>query len=95
MRQTQLSVDVPSYVIEYYIDSCYNDSFDINIILPIDFKAFLNTIEQCPTKILSIDLLEIDLIAYINKNDFKIDQEIFDSFTKYKLNVMYLYLQNK
>ena len=89
-----LTSSVPKYVINLYIDSCYENKFDINNVLPKDFVNFLNFIDKYPTNVLSIDLLENQLIDYIRKFN-NLHDHVIDAFiVKYQLKYLYLSLNN-
>ncbi len=89
-----LNVSVPDYVINKYIASCYENMFDIDEILPKDFNSFLNLIDEFPTDVLSIDILEIKLVKYMkkNSNELTLDHQIKNFSIKYQLKIMYLFL---
>jgi hypothetical protein len=86
-----LNVDVPEYIMQLYIQSCYEGSFDLNKVLPKDFYFFLNLIDKYPTRDLSIDLLEMSLIKYMEENSIPFDNCMKDFCLKYRLKYMYLY----
>lgn len=59
---------VPHYVIIMYINAMYYNTFDINEIKSNDFINFLNLIDKNPTTALSIDLMDSQIMRYIDKN---------------------------
>jgi hypothetical protein len=90
-----LNVNVPKYIILLYIQSCYDGIFDIDDINLSDFHQFLNLIDQYPTKILSITLLELSLIKYMDKNTITFDDYIKNICDRYQLKYMYLYFNQE
>ena len=90
--EIELSVPVAPYVINLYIGSCYNKMFDIDDIQSTDFVDFLNFIDRYPTDILSIGLLEKEIIIYMDKNKIYEDEIINNICKKYQLKYLYLFL---
>ncbi len=90
-----LLIDVSSYIIKLYIDSCYDAKFDINLIKPENFLNFLRLIDQYPTTNLSIEKMESQLINYMNKNKIVFDNYIEATVSKYNLKCMYLFCKGK
>ena len=86
---------LPKYIISLYIKSTYDHKFDINQIYPVDFCEFLMFIDQYPTNQLSIDLLEKELIIYMDLHKIIHDEYIFEICNKYQLKFMYIYLHQK
>ncbi len=84
---------IPFYLMNIYINSCYQVNFNMIIIKTNDFIQFLKLIDQYPTKILSIHLLQKDLIIYMNKNKIQPNEFINNMCAKYQLKYMYLYLR--
>ncbi len=91
----ELVVDAPQYIIFQYIQSSYNQTFDINIILKDHFLNFLNLIDKYPTNILSVCLFEIDLILYMHHEKIQSNEFLMNICNKYKLKYLYLFLKNK
>jgi ankyrin repeat protein len=90
-----LSGEIPKYIMHMYIQSCYNGEFKMNEIKVADFESFLKFIDQYPTKYVSIDLLEIDLIKYMESNNICPDDYIKIMCNKYRLKYMYMYIKQK
>jgi hypothetical protein len=92
MKETiVLSADVPEYIMHIYLKSCHDGKFDINSINTNDFHKFLNFIDKYPTRDLSIDLLEMSLIKYMEKNNIPFNDVIKKFCRKYHLKYMILY----
>ena len=87
----ELSSHVPEYVIRKYLQATYDHVFVLDHILPGDLKQFLMFIDQYPSKVVSIDLLEKDLILYMDKNLILVDEYMMNICIKYQLKYMYLY----
>ncbi len=84
---------IQPHVINQYIHSCYTNHFNINNILPCDFISFIKFIDRFPTKILSIDKLEQQIIDYMD--DHSMDYHEIKEFTiRYELKFMYLHIHN-
>jgi hypothetical protein len=83
------------HVMNLYINSCYGNGLDMNDISPEEFVDFLNLIDKYPTDILSIDLLENQLIYYTNKYDILMNNDINALIIKYQLKHMYLSVHQK
>jgi ankyrin repeat protein len=90
-----LSGEVPEYIMSAYIQSCYDSVFKMSEVNIDDFETFLKFIDQYPTKYLSIDSLEIDLINYMKSNNFCPNDYIKNICNKYRLKYMYLYFKQK
>jgi ankyrin repeat protein len=91
----KLSVDIPEYVMNLYVESCHNGLFSIDKIKTEDFVRFLNLIDQYPTKRLSIENMEIELICYMDINNMMNDEKVKHILMKYHLKRIYLYLTDK
>jgi len=91
-----LDVMVPEYIVDTYINAICSGRFNMNDINLIDLKQFLEFIDRYPTKVMSIDILEDELIAYFEKNkvDFE-EQYIKNIIHRYGLKHMYLHVHNK
>jgi ankyrin repeat protein len=90
-----LSGKTPEYIMSLYIQSCYDSTLNLNEIKMIDFESFLSFIDQYPTKYVSLDSLEIDLIKYMKFNDICPNVYIRNLCNKYQLKYMYLYIKQK
>jgi hypothetical protein len=93
-----LSGNIPGYVMSMYIQSCYDGIFNLNEIKTNDFEPFLKFIDQYPTKYLSIDLLEVQLLKYIDDNIMDItlsEKYVMNVINRYKLKYLYLYSKGK
>ncbi len=82
-------------IINRYIDSCYIRIFDINVIEPQHFMNFIKFIDQYPTTYLSIDILENQIIRYMEKNEIKYNDYLDRICDRYKLVHMFLDIHNK
>ncbi len=89
-----LKNSTPRYIVNLYIDACYNESFDINDIKPIDLISFLKFIDQYPSNSISIDILEQPLIQYIEKHNI-VDEFLKNICLKYQFKKMYVYFHNQ
>ena len=76
-----------------YIKSCLDGVFDFETIRPDNFIQFLKFIDQYPTKILSIDQIEKEIIMYMIKNQIQPNEYILNMCTKYQLKRLYFYLK--
>ncbi len=90
-----LSVIIPEYIMMEYLQSTYDQMFDINVILKNDFITFLMFIDQYPTRVLSIDLIETEIIMYMNSNKIDINNYLIEMCKKYKFKSMYLYIKQR
>ncbi len=86
--------NVPKYIINKYLQSCYDYNFDIEYIKPCDIIHFLKFIDQYPTNLLSIDQLEFEIIDYFEKNNIIFDDFINTICIRYQLKNMYLNIHN-
>jgi hypothetical protein len=64
-------------------------------VLPKDFIDFLNFIDKYPTTVLSINLLEHQLLRYMKHNNILPDHEIHGLIAKYQLKHLYLSVHKK
>ncbi len=78
-----------------YLQTCYDNEFDIDDIQLMEIKDFIIFIDQYPTKILQINLIEKDLIRYMYKNNVQINDFWKNISIKYQLEDMYLYCHQK
>ncbi len=88
-------VPVPEYIINLYIEACYNKIFDIYNIEADDLIIFLKFIDQYPSNIISIDQLENDLIDFLHKNLIIPCDYILSTCKKYQLKRLYVFIHNK
>jgi hypothetical protein len=86
---------IPKYIINEYIQSCYTQIFDINFINKEHFIDFLKFIDQYPTSVISIDLIENQIIRFINRYDIPINNMIEYICSRYQLKYLYLYMHTK
>jgi len=101
----ELDSMIPGYIVNLYIQSCYTNQFDLYEIELNDFIKFIEFIDQYPTDVLSIDLLEDAIAQYIDNDIIKNDgtddlhlktlDQIKKIIIKYKLKKLYLYYHNK
>ncbi len=90
-----LNVNMSKYCVDLYINAMYDKNIDINNIYPLDFYDFVNFIDRYPTTITSIDLLEDQMIYYIEINSIPINDSLTQIISRYGLKNMYLYVHNK
>ena len=79
-------------MINLYLKSCYENTFNVDDIQVCDFIDFLIFIDKYPTDILSIDLMEISLIYYMRKYDIRPNDQIMSICNKYQLKELFLHL---
>lgn len=93
-----LSGNLPAYVINKYITSCYNGFFNLETIKEEDFMEFITFLDKYPTKHLSIDKLDGQIVKYLQKHNIKnacIDDNLVSICKRYKLKDLYLYFHNQ
>jgi len=90
-----LEGELPYYLINMYIKSCYSNIFDIKKVNPDDIKKFIRFIDQYPTTIISINNFELEFIDFFEKNNIKYDDFLINMCKKYELRCMYLDIHNK
>ena len=69
--------------------------FNINCIKPDDLISFLKFIDQYPSKILSIDKIENELVIFMNKYKIDSNDYIKNIASRYRLKYLYLYAIQK
>ncbi len=89
----ELFINVSEYLMNLYVHTSHGHWFDIQIVSPNEFLDFLNLIDKYPTNVLSINKLEKQIIWYIMYHSISIEQSTKLMLDKYKLNRLYLYLQ--
>jgi hypothetical protein len=82
-------------VINHYINTCHGNRLDMNHILPEDFIDFLNFIDKYPTDRLSVNLLENQIIYYIDKYNVPNISDIDSLVSRYQLKQLYLSIYQK
>jgi hypothetical protein len=90
-----LSIDVPEYVMDLYVESCYCTYFMIHRLLPEDFVSFIKLIDQYPTTTISIDRNEPLIVLYMMKNNIKKCDYLDNVFQRYCLKLCYMYFSGK
>ena len=90
-----LSIDVPEYLINLYIQSCYCEYFMIQKLLPEDFVSFIKLIDQYPTTTVSVDRIEPLIVLYMMKNNIKKSDYLDSVVQRYSLKMIYMYLSDK
>lgn len=95
MKDIELSIKVPKYIVNLYILSLHTERFCINDIEVVDLIDFLKFIEAYETKTLSPWILEEDLINYFEKNNIHCEEYLMSMCQRHKLKNMYLYFKNK
>lgn len=89
-----LSGSQPLYIIDLYIKALHCKKILIHEIQVNDINQFVQFIDQYPSDVLSIDLIEGQLINYFNENRIRYDQSIHDICMKYKLKRMCVEIHN-
>lgn len=90
-----LSIDVPEYVMNLYIQSCYFGYFLIQKLLPEDFESFIKLIDQYPTTTISVDRIEPIIVWYMMKNNIKKSDYLDNVVRRYSLKMIYMYFSDK
>ncbi len=85
---------IPTYIMDLYIESCYSHNFNVNEVDPEDFILFLKFIDQYPTNYLAINLIETQLVNYMNTKSITLCEYIKNICVKYQLKYMYLLVHN-
>ena len=90
---------LPDYIIKMYIESCYGNGHTFNIynIAIDDLIPCLKFIDQYPTKELSIEKMEIQIIRYLNQcNGFDGREHYLRELgARYGLKHLYMYMSHK
>ncbi len=95
IKDVELSINVPKYIINLYVLSVYTGIFYINDIEVTDLIDFLKFIEAYETVSLSLKVLEKDLIDYFEKNKICINDYLTNMCIRHRLKNMYLYFKLK
>lgn len=90
----QIDTPIPTYIMDMYIESCYSHSFDLNEMDPKDLIPLLKFIDQYPTDVFAINLIEIQLINYMYTNSIVPCKYIKNICNKYQLKYLYLLVHN-
>lgn len=90
-----LSGNLPAYVINKYIMSCYVESFDVDSINKEDFMEFVVFIDKYPTTTISISVLEKQIIQFLKKHSIKANTILMEICERYKLKDLYLYFHDQ
>lgn len=88
-------IDVSKNIINKYIFSCYTGWFNLNTVDRSDIIETLKFIDRYPTKYLSIDKLEKNIIMYHDKLNTPYDLYIKDISERYQLKKLYLDIKCK
>ena len=86
---------VPKYIINKYILSCYIGCFYLNTVDQSDIIETLKFIDRYPTKYVSIDKLENDIVRYYDKLNISYNLYIKDISERYQLKILYLDIKCK
>jgi hypothetical protein len=89
----ELNQPLPRYIVSMYLHSCYSGFFNLSDVLPDDLTSFLLFIDKYPTKILSIDKYEHQIVEYMIMNNIPTNHQINGLCQKYKLKHLYLYIR--
>jgi ankyrin repeat protein len=89
----ELNQPLPGYIVSMYLHSCYSGFFNLCDVLPDDLTPFLLFIDKYPTKILSIDKYEHQIVEYMIMNKIPVNHQINELCQKYKSKHMYLYIR--
>jgi len=95
-----LSGCAPRYIVDLWLRSMGNNKFNLMEVMPTDLINFLKLIDMYPTHSLGIQLIEQDLIQYIDQIDFLMFSQsdiwyMKDVMKRYRLKRLYLSLHNK
>jgi hypothetical protein len=88
-------MQIPQYIINMYIHSCYTGIFNINKIQADDMNVFIKFIDRYPSKYVSINILQDDIIKYFNNHELSYDVFIKDICERYQLKPLYIAIHNK
>ena len=94
-QPVELEGSLPQYVINLYIQSMYELSFNISKIDPMDIFDFIKFVDQYPTSSLSIDSLEGDIVKYFNERNIDYNDTMKEICNRYGLKLMYMDMHNK
>ena len=90
-----LDVQIPGYIVNLYLESCYYGIFDMNDIGTDDLISFIKFIDQYPSNVLSIHLLENEIIEYLDQHQITPNDYLMSICTKYQLKNLYIYIHNQ
>ncbi len=90
-----LTAKASKEIINVYLQTCNDLTFNINDISKKDFTDFIMFIDQYPSKILQINLLEKKIVKYFDNNNILINDFWINICTKYQLKYLYLYFHQK
>jgi hypothetical protein len=85
--------EIPTYIVNLYINSCYTQRFDMRNIETKDIIPFIKFVDQYPTNILMISNLERPLITFFAKHKIEYDSFMKDICNRYQLKLMYLVIK--
>ena len=91
----ELEMNLPKYVMNLYIGSCYSGSFGKRKIESKDTLNFVKLIDRYPTTILTVDKFEYEIIEYLKKNSIRSDNYIKGLCERYKMKYLYIHLHNE
>lgn len=91
----ELEGKISEKAINEYINSCYVGKIRLELVQREEFINFIKFIDQYPTKFVSIDQIENQIIQYIDKNKIVYCDYLKDVCNKYELKSMYLDIHNK
>jgi hypothetical protein len=77
-----------------YINSCHVGKIRLGLVKRDEFINFIKFIDQYPTRFVSIDLIEDQIIEYIDNNKIVYCHYLENICNKYKLKRMYLDIHN-
>ncbi len=82
---------IEKYIMNLFIQSTYTKNFNLDKIKPSDILQFIHLIDQYPTSLLSLDILELELIHYFTKHNIDYDCYMIEFINKYGLKNIYYY----
>ncbi len=87
-------IPVDKYIMNLFIQGTYTKRINLNKIKPCDIMQFINLVDEYPTKSISFDKIEDQLIQYISKNNIPYDIYLIELINKYQLKFLYLHAHN-
>jgi hypothetical protein len=98
-EDVQLSVPVPKYIMNLYIEACHTHEFNLSNVEFADIIQFLKFIDQYPTNLLSIDRMECELLHYFDTHNVDYDKYKHSDFIKaickrYDFKTLYVHIHN-
>jgi len=84
---------VPKYLINLYLNQTLSGHIDLSQIDPSDIFEFIRFIDQYPSQVFAVNLIEQHLVQYITINSMShgIPPDILDTFRRYDCKYIVLY----